>query len=331
MENYVVIGRIGEGAHGIVMQARHKMSGHIVALKKIPLKRLEDGISEATIREIRALQQLDSIYVVKMLDVFPQGLGFVLVFEFMMSDLAELIKDAETPLKEPEIKSYMLMLLKGVEYLHRNNIMHRDLKPANLLVSKDCRLKIADFGLCCIIEKEEDTQYSHQVATRWYRAPELLYGARQYNEGVDLWAVGCILGEMFNNCPLFPGENDIDQLGLVIRHLGTPTEEVWPGVSKLPDYSKITFPDCDPVTYEEMVPETSLAGVDLLKQFIIYNSSQRMSAKEAINHHYFYEKPFPVPRDEMTKPREKRFDTNTNDIEVDLPFHSFFNKLLDIV
>ena len=92
MENYVVQGRVGEGAHGIVMQAKHKSSGQVVALKKIPLKRLEDGISESTIREIRALQQLDSIYIVKLYDVFPQGLGFVLVFEFMTSDLAEVIK-----------------------------------------------------------------------------------------------------------------------------------------------------------------------------------------------------------------------------------------------
>ena len=92
MEDYVVQGRVGEGAHGIVMQAKHKSSGQVVALKKIPLKRLEDGISESTIREIRALQQLDSIYIVKLYDVFPQGLGFVLVFEFMTSDLAEVIK-----------------------------------------------------------------------------------------------------------------------------------------------------------------------------------------------------------------------------------------------
>ena len=169
MDNYSVVGRIGEGAHGIVMKARHKCSGQTVALKKIPVKRLEDGISETTIREIRALQQLDSEYVVRLYDVFPQGLGFVLVFEFMMSDLAELIKDAETPLTQAEIKSYMMMLLRGVDYLHTNNIMHRDLKPANLLISKDCRLKIADFGLCCIMNKdgEEGAQYSHQVATRY--------------------------------------------------------------------------------------------------------------------------------------------------------------------
>ena len=175
MENYVVMGRVGEGAHGIVMQAKHKSSGQVVALKKIPLKRLEDGISEATIREIRALQQLDSIYIVKLYDVFPQGLGFVLVFEFMMSDLAEVIKDSENPLTIPDIKSYMLMLLKGVTHLHSHNIMHRDIKPANLLISSECRLKIADFGLSRVnqagAEEAQGRQYSHQVDRTPYNLP----------------------------------------------------------------------------------------------------------------------------------------------------------------
>ena len=160
----------------------------------------------------------------RLYDVFPQGLGFVLVFEFMVSDLSEIIKDASRPLTEPEIKSYTLMLLKGVAFLHKQEIMHRDLKPANLLISAEGRLKIADFGLSRIYKRDDDRQYSHQVATRWYRAPELLYGARNYTEGVDLWAVGCIFGELLNNCPLFPGENDIDQLGIVIKNLGTPTQ-----------------------------------------------------------------------------------------------------------
>ncbi|XP_023320352.1 cyclin-dependent kinase 20 isoform X2 [Eurytemora carolleeae] len=255
MEDYVVLGRIGEGAHGIVMKGRRKLSGEVVALKKVALKRLEDGISEATIREIKALQELESVHVVKLFDVFPQGMGFVLVFEFMVTDLSEMIRDATNPLTTPQIKSYMQMLLRGVAYLHGKNVMHRDMKPANLLISREGRLKIADFGLSRVHTNEDGRQYSHQVATRWYRAPELLYGARKYTEGVDLWAVGCIFGELLNNSPLFPGENDIDQLGIVIRKLGTPSEESWPGITQLPDYSKITFPDTAGVSYLEMVPE----------------------------------------------------------------------------
>ena len=133
-----------------------------------------------------------------------------------------------------------------------------------------------------------------QVATRWYRAPELLYGSRDYTEGVDLWAVGCILGELLNNCPLFPGENDIDQLGIVIRNLGSPTEQSWPGVGNLPDYSKITFPDTSGIAYTDMVPEATPGAVDLLSNLVIYDSSKRLLAKKALKHHFFYELPFPA-------------------------------------
>ena len=169
------------------------------------------------------------------------------------------------------------------------------------------------------------------MATRWYRAPELLYGSRNYTEGVDLWAVGCILAELLNNCPLFPGENDIDQLGLVIRHLGTPTEEVWPGVSTLPDFSKITFPDNTGLSFEEMVPEAPASALDLLGMFVLYNSEARISAREALKHNYFYEKPFPATQEEMTRPREKRFDMANIEYYAEIPFHKHFEKLLSIV
>ncbi len=134
MEEYSVLGRIGEGAHGVVMKGRHRRSGSVVALKKILLKRLDEGIPEAALREIKALQALDSEFVVRLYDIFPQGPGFVLVFEFMASDLSEAIQDYRNPLTTPQVKSYMQMLLKGMAYLHGTGIMHRDLKPANLLI-----------------------------------------------------------------------------------------------------------------------------------------------------------------------------------------------------
>lgn len=103
------------------------------------------------------------------------------------------------------------------------------MKPANLLISPTGILKLADFGLARVHSIETMKRpYSHQVATRWYRAPEILYGARKYDMGIDLWAVGCIFGELMNNSPLFPGSNDIDQLFLVLSKLGTPTIETWP-------------------------------------------------------------------------------------------------------
>ncbi|XP_005112397.1 cyclin-dependent kinase 20 [Aplysia californica] len=306
MEQYNILGRIGEGAHGIVLKAKHIESGEIVALKKVPLRNAEEGIPNTALREIKALQEIeDNPYVVRLREVFPHGAVIVFVFEFMLSDLSEVIRKVEKPLTEAQVKSYMLMLLKGIAFCHENNIMHRDLKPANLLISSTGHLKIADFGLARVFQNKGDRQYSHQVATRWYRAPELLYGARKYDEGVDLWAVGCIFGELLNNSPIFPGETDIEQLCLVVKVLGTPSEKTWPGMSKLdlPDYHKISFPDNPPIPLEKIVPDASEEALDLLKQFLVYPSKQRISAKQALLHQYFFTEPLPAHHSELPIPQ----------------------------
>lgn len=298
---YTILGNIGEGAHGIVFKAKHIESGEVVALKKVPLRKLEDGIPNTALREIKALQEIeDNQNVVKLIDVFPYGTGFVLVFEYMLSDLSEVLRNSTRPLTEAQIKSYMLMLLKGVVFCHENSIMHRDLKPANLLISSTGHLKIADFGLARVFRNEGNRQYSHQVATRWYRAPELLYGARLYDEGVDLWAVGCIFGELLNNSPLFPGESDIAQLYCVLRVLGTPRPGQ--GMTELPDYNKIVFPEMPPIPLETIVPDASPEAVDLLKKFLVYPSKERISAAEALLHPYFFTEPLPAHHSELPIP-----------------------------
>ncbi|XP_035676729.1 cyclin-dependent kinase 20-like [Branchiostoma floridae] len=324
MEQYTIMERIGEGAHGIVFKAKHVESGEVVALKKVPLRRLEDGIPNTALREIKALQEIEeNQHVVKLREVFPHGTGFVLVFEYMLSDLSEVLRNSNRPLTEAQVKSYMMMLLKGVAFCHENNIMHRDLKPANLLISETGHLKIADFGLARVFANEDGRLYSHQVATRWYRAPELLYGARKYEEGVDLWAVGCIFGELLNNSPLFPGENDIEQLCCVLRVLGTPNEKIWPGMSELPDYNKITFPENPPIPLEVVVPDASPQAIDLLKRFLVYPSSQRVSAKEALLHPYFFTEPLPAHHSELPIPqrssRRHRQRGHVHEFDVDAP------------
>ncbi|XP_036042908.1 cyclin-dependent kinase 20 isoform X3 [Onychomys torridus] len=167
MDQYCILGRIGEGAHGIVFKAKHVETGEIVALKKVALRRLEDGIPNQALREIKALQEIeDSQYVVQLKAVFPHGAGFVLAFEFMLSDLAEVVRHAQRPLAPAQVKSYLQMLLKGVAFCHANNIVHRDLKPANLLISASGQLKIADFGLARVFSPDGGRLYTHQVATR---------------------------------------------------------------------------------------------------------------------------------------------------------------------
>ncbi|XP_033219829.1 cyclin-dependent kinase 20-like isoform X2 [Belonocnema kinseyi] len=278
MDKFTISGRIGEGAHGVVLKAIDNTNNCEVALKKVLLKRIEDGIPISIIREVKTLQTLKHPYIIELLDAFPVGLDFVMVFEYMPSGLWELIKDNDNPLTDAQTKAYMRMLLEGVAYMHSKNIMHRDLKPANLLINKDGILKIADFGLSRLIWEDVSRPYSHQVATRWYRAPELLYGARFYSAAIDMWSVGCILGEMLNNAPLFPGETDIEQLAIVLRHLGSPTKETWPEVTTLPDYNKITFPYHKGITWEEVIPDAQSEAVDLVRNILLYNSCKRLTA-----------------------------------------------------
>uniref|UniRef100_A0A8C9P766 Cyclin-dependent kinase 20 n=1 Tax=Spermophilus dauricus TaxID=99837 RepID=A0A8C9P766_SPEDA len=186
MDQYYI--RTGSQATGLVSALFPGQTGEIVALKKVALRRLEDGIPNQALREIKALQEIeDNPHVVQLKAVFPHGAGFVLAFEFMLSDLAEVVRHSQRPLASAQVKSYLQMLLKGVAFCHANNIVHRDLKPANLLISASGQLKIADFGLARVFSPDGSRLYTHQVATRWYRAPELLYGARQYDQGVDLW------------------------------------------------------------------------------------------------------------------------------------------------
>ncbi|XP_063243480.1 cyclin-dependent kinase 20 isoform X1 [Bacillus rossius redtenbacheri] len=327
MEMFKVMGKIGEGAHGLVLRGRHIVSGHDVALKKVTFKKFEDGIPNSVLREIKALRELDSDYIVQLLDAFPQGLGFVLVFEYMPSGLWEMLNDAANPLSIPQVKTYMRMLLRGVAYLHSCSIMHRDLKPANLLVSRDGVLKIADLGLARIFWSET-RPYSHQVATRWYRAPELLYGARHYTHAVDLWAVGCILAEMHNRHPLFPGETDIEQLAIVVRTLGTPTEESWPGLTKLPDYNKITFPHSPGLSWRKMLPGACPEVVGLVRRFLLYPAGHRLPAEKALVHPYFFTEPLPCLVSAMPKPEDghrQRF--KRTEYNVDMPADQMFQAL----
>ncbi|XP_023940409.1 cyclin-dependent kinase 20 [Bicyclus anynana] len=305
INNYSVLGRIGEGAHGLVFKARHLPTGREVALKKILIKNLEDGIPVNVMREIKALQLLRCKYVIKLYDMFPRGMSLVLVLEYMCSGLWEMLHHNQQEMTLPRVKTYVQMLLKGTRYLHAHYVMHRDLKPANLLINHEGILKIADLGLARLYWPDGGRPYSHQVATRWYRAPELLYGARYYSEKVDIWAVGCIIAEMITKQPLFAGESDIEQLAIVLQRLGTPTEETWPRHSELPDYHKITFPESSPMPWPDLLPGVDADAIDLIKSIIIYDEQKRISAKEAIRHAWFQTRPLPATLEDMPRPKSK--------------------------
>lgn len=179
----------------------------------------------------------------------------------------------------------MYQLCKGVAHCHSYGVMHRDLKPQNLLVDKEKGiLKIADLGLGRAFTVPLKS-YTHEIVTLWYRAPEVLLGATHYSTPIDIWSVGCIFAELVRKQPIFPGDSELQQLLHIFRVLGTPNEEVWPGVNKLRDWHE--YPQWQPQKLSKVVPGLDSNGVHLLLEMLQYDPSKRISAKAALQHPYF--------------------------------------------
>jgi len=295
MENFQKIEKIGEGTYGIVYKARDKITSQYVALKKIRLESETEGVPSTAIREISLLKELEHPGVVQLLDVVHADTVLYLVFEYLDKDLKKLMDDyaamrreegiSNTGLPEPLVKSYLRQLLEGIAYCHKHRVLHRDLKPQNLLIDSHGLIKLADFGLARAFGLPV-RPYTHEVVTLWYRAPEVLLGAKFYSTAVDTWSLGCIFAEMLTRRPLFPGDSEIDQLFRIFRVLGTPTEATWPGVSSLPDYKPV-FPRWEAQDIGQALPhDVSEGGQDLLQQLLVYNPAGRISAKQAIQHQY---------------------------------------------
>lgn len=285
LAKYNVNGKLGEGTYGVVYKAQDKITQEIVALKKIRLDAEDEGVPSTAIREISLLKELSHPNIVKLKDVIHQSGKLYLVFEFLDKDLKQYMDAVAKKLGRMLVKSYLQQLVRGIAFCHAHRVLHRDLKPQNLLIDRQGTLKLADFGLARAFGIPVRT-YTHEVVTLWYRAPEILLGQKQYSTPVDVWSIGCIFAEMVSRTPLFPGDSEIDQLFKIFRCLGTPTEETWPGVEKLPDY-KPTFPKWEGDSLANRVPGLDADGIDLLSRMLRYEPSQRISARDALNHPYF--------------------------------------------
>merc|ERR1712117_1015862 len=243
LDDFVKIEKIGEGTYGVVFKGRNKKTGEIVGMKKIRLESEEEGVPSTAIREISLLKELQHPNIVCLQDVIMQENRLYLIFEFLTMDLK---KYMDTSVSENEmisktlVKSYTYQILQGMLFCHQRRVLHRDLKPQNLLIDKNGAIKLADFGLARAVGIPVRV-YTHEVVTLWYRAPEILLGSTKYSCPVDMWSIGCIFAEMANKRPLFQGDSEIDQLFRIFRVLKTPTDDMWPGVSSLPDF-KATFP-----------------------------------------------------------------------------------------
>uniref|UniRef100_A0A8D1I875 cyclin-dependent kinase n=1 Tax=Sus scrofa TaxID=9823 RepID=A0A8D1I875_PIG len=296
VEEFQCLNRIEEGTYGVVYRAKDKKTDEIVALKRLKMEKEKEGFPITSLREINTIlkAQHPNIVTVREIVVGSNMDKIYIVMNYVEHDLKSLMETMKQPFLPGEVKTLMIQLLRGVKHLHDNWILHRDLKTSNLLLSHAGILKVGDFGLA----REYGSPlkaYTPVVVTLWYRAPELLLGAKEYSTAVDMWSVGCIFGELLTQKPLFPGKSDIDQINKVFKDLGTPSEKIWPGYNDLPAVKKMTFTE---YPYNNLRKRfgalLSDQGFDLMNKFLTYFPGRRVSAEDGLKHEYFRETPLPI-------------------------------------
>uniref|UniRef100_A0A9J8BP16 Cyclin dependent kinase 18 n=1 Tax=Cyprinus carpio carpio TaxID=630221 RepID=A0A9J8BP16_CYPCA len=240
LETYVKLGKLGEGTYATVFKGRSKLTENLVALKEIRLEH-EEGAPCTAIREVSLLKNLKHANIVTLHDIIHTDRCLTLVFEYLDSDLKQYLDNCGNLMSMHNVKIFMFQLLRGLSYCHKRKILHRDLKPQNLLINDKGELKLADFGLARAKSVPTKT-YSNEVVTLWYRPPDVLLGSTEYSTPIDMWGVGCILYEMATGRPMFPGSTVKEELHLIFRLMGTPTEETWPGITANEEFKSYLFP-----------------------------------------------------------------------------------------
>uniref|UniRef100_A0A8C2UZY2 Cyclin-dependent kinase 11B n=1 Tax=Chinchilla lanigera TaxID=34839 RepID=A0A8C2UZY2_CHILA len=296
VEDFQCLNRIEEGTYGVVYRARDKKTDEIVALKRLKMEKEKEGFPITSLREINTMlkAQHPNVVTVREIVVGSNMDKIYIVMNYVEHDLKSLMETMNEPFLPGEVKTLMIQLLRGVKHLHDNWILHRDLKTSNLLLSRGGILKVGDFGLA----REYGSPlkaYTPVVVTLWYRAPELLLGAKEYSTAVDMWSVGCIFGELLTQKPLFPGKSEIDQINKVFKDLGTPSEKIWPGYNNLPAVKKMTL---SKYPYNNLRKRFGVLlsdqGFDLMNKFLTYFPRRRINAEDGLKHEYFRATPLPT-------------------------------------
>ncbi|KAF9495057.1 mitogen-activated protein kinase [Pleurotus eryngii] len=325
---YQVLDVVGEGAYGIVCSALHKPSGRKVAIKKIaPFD--HSMFCLRTLRELKLLKFLSeagvSENIISILDlVKPPSLEafkeVYLIQELMETDMHRVIRTQD--LSDDHAQYFIYQTLRALKALHSADVIHRDLKPSNLLLNANCDLKVCDFGLARSVKTAEpsgtETGFmTEYVATRWYRAPEIMLTFKQYTKAIDVWSVGCILAEMLSGKPLFPGRDYHHQLSLILDVLGTPTLDEFYAITtrRSRDYIR-ALPFRKRKPFATLFPNANPLAIDFLTKTLTFDPKKRITVEEALAHPYLeaYHDPDDEPVAPPLDPEFFEFDLHKDDI-----------------
>ncbi|CAF1503477.1 unnamed protein product [Adineta steineri] len=303
---YEIHKRLGKGAYGIVWKATDKRTKEVVALKKIFDAFRNQTDAQRTYREIVFLREFgEHPNVIRLQNVLraDNDKDIYLVFEFMEADLHNVIRKGNI-LKDTHKRYVMYQLLKAMKYLHSANVIHRDMKPSNVLINQQCRVKICDFGLArslnYIFEDPQHPALTEYVATRWYRAPEILLASSKYTKGVDMWSIGCILGEVLLGKPLFQGTSTFNQLERILHHIPTPSHSDIASIASHYGPSVLERASTgQKKSLDNLLPNAGEEALDLLRRLLHFNPDKRITAEEGVRHPYVIS--FHNSNDEMTK------------------------------
>ncbi|XP_022161206.1 serine/threonine-protein kinase MAK-like [Myzus persicae] len=284
MNRYMTLNQLGDGTYGSVVLGQNIDTGEKVAIKR--MKRKYYSWDEAmNLREVKSLKKLNHANLIKLREVIRENDTLYFVFEYMKENLYQLMRSQSKFFPEQSIRNILYQILQGLAFMHRHGFFHRDMKPENLLCCGPELVKIADFGLAR--ETRSRPPYTDYVSTRWYRAPEVLLHSINYSTPIDLWAVGCIMAELYTFRPLFPGTSEIDQIFKICSVLGTPDKKEWFEGYQLASAMSFKFPQFKRLALNTVVPNASRDGIHLMELLLSWNPIRRPSAQSALRQPYF--------------------------------------------
>ncbi|CAK5080671.1 unnamed protein product [Meloidogyne enterolobii] len=283
-DRYRMTKKVGDGTFGEVSLAIKLDTGDVVAIKRMK-KKFYSWDEAMNLREVKSLKKLNHPNIIRLREVIRENDILYFVFEFMQENLYELMKERDRYFPENSIRNIIYQVLQGLSYMHRNGFFHRDMKPENIMCNGTELIKVADFGLAREIRSRPP--FTDYVSTRWYRAPEILLRSTFYNSPIDLWALGCIMAELYMLRPLFPGTSELDQIFKIINVLGTPTKEEWPEGYRLATAMNFSFHQSSGVPLKSIVNTASDDAIKLMSDFLAWCPEKRPTAVNSLKYPYF--------------------------------------------